>query len=84
MVRGENLLTRVLYIQHPTGKTNTSLKLTTKEQPAKGQPSRDLLVCSDAGDLQIQVMDAIDSVYDFFRFLHVSTRAIAKQSTEVI
>ena len=51
----------------------------SKEEPfAKGQNSRDLRVCYDARYLETQFMDAIDSAYDFLRFLQVSTRGVAK------
>jgi hypothetical protein len=53
------------------------IEVSDEEQFAKGQNSRDLQVCSDAGDVEAQFMDAIDSAYDFFRFLHVSTRGTA-------
>src|ERR1700693_881249 len=56
---------------------NNVIEVRDEEQFAKGQNSRDLQVCSDAGDVETQLMDAIDSAYDFFRFLHVSTRGIA-------
>ena len=55
-----------------------------QEPFAKRQKSRDLQVCYDAGDVETQFMDAIDSAYDFFRFLKVSTRGDRIQSTEVI
>ncbi len=48
-----------------------------EEQFAKGQKSCDLRVCADPGDVEIQSMDAIDSAYDFFRFIHLSMRGIA-------
>src|SRR5713226_6003923 len=44
---------------------------------AKGQDSRDLQICHETGDVETQFVDAIDSAYDFFRFLQVSTRGIA-------
>src|SRR5271156_3364960 len=56
---------------------NSATKVRGEEQFAKGQKIRDLQFCSDAGDLGIQLMDAIDSAYDFFRFLQASTRGIA-------
>jgi hypothetical protein len=56
---------------------NNVTEVNDEEQFAKGQNSRDLQVCSDAGDVEAQFMDAIDSAYDFFRFFHVSTRGTA-------
>jgi hypothetical protein len=53
------------------------------KQFAIGQDSRDLQVCYDAGDVEIQLLDTIDSVYDFLRFLQISTRD-SNQSTEAI
>jgi hypothetical protein len=55
-------------------KMNNVIEVRDEEQFAKSQNSRDLQVCSDAGDVETQLMDTIDSAYDFFRFLHVSTR----------
>ena len=52
------------------------IEVSDDEPLAKGQNSRDLQVCYDAGDVETQFMDAIDSAYDFFRFLEVSTRRI--------
>ena len=43
-----------------------------EERFAKDQKIRDLQVCSDAGDVGIEFMDAIDSAYDFIRLLQVS------------
>ena len=40
-------------------------------------------VCYDAGELETQFMDAIDSAYDFFRFLKVFDSRVSKQSSEV-
>ncbi len=53
------------------------IEVSDEEQFAKGQNSRNLQVCSDAGDVETQSMEAIDSPYDFFRFLPVATRGIA-------
>ena len=55
---------------------NNVIEVNDEELFAKGQNSRDLQVCSDAGDVKTQLMDAIDSAYDFFRFLQVSTPGI--------
>jgi len=56
---------------------NNVIEVREEEPFAKGQDSRDLQVCCDAGDVETQLMDAIDSAYDFFRFLQLSTRGIA-------
>jgi len=63
-------------VEAPTEKSTNVIEVRDKDQPAKGQNS-DWQVCSDAEDLETQVMGAIDSAYDFFRFLQVSTRGIA-------
>jgi hypothetical protein len=57
------------------------IKVSDEEQFAKGQKSRDLQVYYDAWDVETQFMDAIDSEYDFFRFLRVSTRGIANDES---
>jgi len=36
--------------------------------------SRDLRVCLSAGESEIQLIDSIDSVGDFFRFIQIITR----------
>jgi hypothetical protein len=46
-------------------------------QFAKGQSGRDLRLCPDARQLETQLMDAIDSVGDFVRFVELSSRAAA-------
>jgi hypothetical protein len=56
---------------------NNVIEVSDEESFAKGQKSCDLQVRSDAGDVETQFMDAIDSAYGFFRFLQVSTRGIA-------
>ena len=56
---------------------NNVIEVSNEEQFAKCSKSRDLQVCSDAGDVETQLMEAIDSAYDFFRLLHVSMRRIA-------
>jgi hypothetical protein len=63
---------------------NKVIKVTNEEQFAKGENRRDLQVSYDTGDVEAQLMDGIDSAYDFFRFLRVSTRRIANNHTEVI
>ena len=56
---------------------NDVIEVSNEEQFAKGQDSRDLQVDYDAWDIETQFMAAIDSEYDFFRFLRVSTHGIA-------
>ena len=55
------------------------IEVSDEEQFAKGQGSRDLQVCHEATDVEIQSMNAIDSVYDFFRFLELSARRITNK-----
>jgi hypothetical protein len=59
------------------------IELRHQEPFAKSQKGRDLQVCYDAGELETQFMDAIDSAYDFFRFLKVFDSRVSKQSSEV-
>jgi hypothetical protein len=56
---------------------NNVIEISDEEQFAKGQDARDLQVCYEAGDVEAQFMDAIDSPNDFFRFLQLLTRRIA-------
>jgi hypothetical protein len=46
-------------------------------QFAKGQSGRDLRLCPDARQLETQLMEAIDNVGDFVRFVEISSRATA-------
>ncbi len=55
---------------------NNVIEINDEEQFAKGQDSSDLRACYDAGDVETELMDAIDSPNDFFRFLQLSTRII--------
>jgi hypothetical protein len=48
-----------------------------ESQFAKGQSGRDLRLCWDARELKSQLMDAIDNVGDFVRFVEISSRATA-------
>jgi hypothetical protein len=48
-----------------------------KNQFANGQSSRDLRAGSDASELETQLMEAIDNVADFLRFVEISTRVNA-------
>jgi hypothetical protein len=43
-----------------------------------GQDTRDLRVCYDA-DVEAQLTDTIDSVYDFLRLVQIATRRIDSQ-----
>jgi hypothetical protein len=56
---------------------NKIVETTDGGQFAKGQNSRDLQICYGVGDIEIQFMDAIDTAYDFFRFLQISARRMA-------
>jgi hypothetical protein len=56
---------------------NNVIEVSNEEQFAQCSKSRDLQICSDAEDVETQLMEAIDSAYDFFRLLHVSMRRIA-------
>ena len=56
---------------------NNVIKVSAEKRFADGQSSRDLRVYCIAAELEIQLMDAIDSASDFFRFLQVSTHEIA-------
>jgi hypothetical protein len=62
---------------------NNGIEVSGREPFAKGQKSRDLQVCYDAGDVKTQLVDAIDSAYDFIRLLRLPTRGIASKSLEV-
>jgi hypothetical protein len=78
MVGRENLIgSHLVYTITYDREMNNVIEFSAEEPFAKGQNSRDLRVCYDAGDVETQFMDTIDSAYDFFRFLHVSTRGIA-------
>jgi hypothetical protein len=55
---------------------NNVIEINEEEQFAKGQDGSDLRTCHDARDVETQLMDAIDSPNDFFRFLQLSTRII--------
>jgi hypothetical protein len=48
-----------------------------KNQFANGQGSRDLRAGSDVAELETQLMEAIDNVADFLRFVEISTRVNA-------
>jgi hypothetical protein len=45
-----------------------------RNQFANNQSSRDLRAGSDAAELKTQLMEAIDNVADFLRFVEISTR----------
>ena len=68
---------RLVYTKNWIREINNVIKVSDEEQFAKGQKSCDLQVYYDARDVETQFMDAIDSEYDFFRFLRVLTRGIA-------
>ena len=46
-----------------------------EERFANGQNSRDLRAGSDAGELETQLMEAIDSIGDFLRFVYRSAKS---------
>jgi hypothetical protein len=46
-----------------------------EDQFANGQSSRDLRVSSDAMDLEIQLMEAIDNIGDFLHFVDWSAKS---------
>jgi hypothetical protein len=48
-----------------------------EDQFANSQRPRDLRVCWDATELKTQLMEPIDSVVDFVRYVEISSRAIA-------
>ena len=54
---------------------NTIIKNKDEDQFANGQNSRDLRVSSDAMDLEIQLMEAIDNIGDFLHFVDWSTKS---------
>ena len=77
-VRPENVLVRVLYIQAPRArKVNDIVEDHGNNQFANGQSSRDLRAGSDASELKTQLVEAIDNVADFLRFVEISTRVNA-------
>jgi hypothetical protein len=63
---------------------NNVIEVAGEEPFAKGQNRRDLQVWYDAGDAETQFIEAIDSAYDFFRFLQVLTRGIADNQQRLI
>jgi hypothetical protein len=62
---------------------NNGVEVSSREPFAKGQKSRDLQVWYDAGDVEAQFVDAIDSAYDFIRLIRLPIRGIASKSLEV-
>jgi len=56
---------------------NNVIEVSDEAQFAKCSRSRDLQFYYDAGDVETQLMEAIDSAQDFFRLLDVSMRRIA-------
>src|SRR4029077_12116932 len=67
----------IVYTNTRDRKMNDLIEVSDEGQFAKCQKSRDLQLHYDAGDVETQSMGAIDSAYDFFRLLQVSTRRIA-------
>ena len=78
-------MARVLYIQTPGDRQmNDAIEVSDPEQFVKGESSRDLRVSLGAKELSIQLMETLDTVNDFYRFLEISTRVIASNPTEAI
>jgi hypothetical protein len=48
-----------------------------QDQFANGQSRRDLRGCPDPRQLEAQLMEAIDNVEDFVRYVEISSRALA-------
>ena len=48
-----------------------------EDQFANGQSRRDLRVCWDAMELKTQLMEAIDNVGEFVRYVEILSREIA-------
>jgi hypothetical protein len=48
-----------------------------EDQFANGQSRRDLRVCWDARELKTQLMEAIDNVGEFVRYVEILSREIA-------
>jgi hypothetical protein len=67
----------LVYTNTRDRKMSDIIEVSDEEQFAKCSESRDLQVYCDAGDVETQLMEAIDSAQDFFRLLHVSMRRIA-------
>ena len=62
----------LVYTNTRDRKMSDIIEVSDEEQFAKCSKSRDLQVYCDAGDVETQLMEAIDSAQDFFRLLHVS------------
>jgi len=56
---------------------NNIIEVSGRKQFANGQDTRDLQVCYD-GDVETQLMDAIDSVYDFLRLVQICNEKNSK------
>ena len=55
---------------------NKAIGVSDEEEFVKGQSSRDLRAGLDASELEIQLIDAIDNVGEFLRFIAISARLI--------
>jgi hypothetical protein len=68
----------LVYIQVPAGwKMNDFTEHRDEDRFANGQSCRDLRVRPDRTQPGFQLMEAIDSISDFFRFVRISAREIA-------
>jgi hypothetical protein len=56
---------------------NNIIEHCDEDQFANGQCRRDLRFCWDDRELKTQLMEAIDNVGDFVRFVEISSRATA-------
>jgi hypothetical protein len=56
---------------------NDFIERRDENQFANGQSRRDLRASSDAAELETQLMEEIDNVADFHRFVEISAREIA-------
>jgi hypothetical protein len=74
----ETFLVRVLYMQPPAGRRmNDFIEARDEDQFANGQSCRDLRVSSELTQPGFELMEAINSISDFFRFVRISAREIA-------
>jgi hypothetical protein len=74
----ETFLVRVLSMQAPAGgKMNDFIEQRDEDQFANGQSCRDLRVSPDLTQPGFELMEAINSISDFFRFVRISAREIA-------
>jgi hypothetical protein len=65
----------LVYTNTNGSEMNNIIEDNEKDQFANGQSNRDLRVSSDAMDLEIQLMEAIDNIGDFLHFVEWSTKS---------